>query len=93
VLYCYELQKMSYHVCHDSLDYVVLCASLVLQSRKCFSCSTLFAPNHQYIYIYIYMYIYNVVCFAHEKTPPTLNNLVVSKCWGPSSSEGPQKHD
>jgi hypothetical protein len=20
--------------------------------------------------IYIYMYIYNVVCFAHEKTPP-----------------------
>jgi hypothetical protein len=56
---------MSYPVCHDSLDEVVLCASLVLLSRWYYNCLTLFAKK-------------KVACFAHKKTP-TLNNPVVSK--------------
>jgi hypothetical protein len=52
----------------------MLCASLVLLSRKYFSCSNFFAPNQQKN-----LYIYNVVCFAHEKTSPHPNNLKFSK--------------
>jgi hypothetical protein len=36
---------MSYPVCHDSLDYVVLCVSLALLSRWYCKCSTLFAKK------------------------------------------------
>jgi hypothetical protein len=38
-------KKMSYPVCHDRLDKVVLCDPLVWLSRKCFNCSTLFTKK------------------------------------------------